>query len=188
MYADDRLMRSWQGGRARHLAVAADYAWLAEASFRLSESTGRALWRERAVEAVHQLLDLFWDDASGGFFTTGSDAEALVVRPKEFLDGAVPSSNSVALAALLHVGALVDDARIEGAIERTVALAGPLLERHPGALADMVTALAMWNGRNEIVVTGIAPTCWKKCGGTGSPPRWSPGARPTRAALCGAPL
>jgi uncharacterized protein len=154
MYNDERLMRSWQGGRARHLAVAADYAWLAEASFRLSEWTGRTLWRERSVRAVHQLLDLFWDDASGGFFTTGSDAEALVVRPKEFLDGAVPSSNSIAVAALLHAGALVDDERIESAIERTVGLAGPLLERHPGALADLVAALPMVNGRNEIVVTG----------------------------------
>jgi hypothetical protein len=157
MYAGDRLMRSWQGGRARHLAVAADYAWLAEASFRLSEWTGATRWRERAVRAVHQLLDLFWDDASGGFFTTGGDAEALVVRPKEFLDGAVPSSNSVALAALLHAGALVDDPRIEGAVERTVALAGPLLQRHPGALADMVAALPMVNGRDEIVITGDRP-------------------------------
>jgi uncharacterized protein len=157
MYDGERLMRSWQGGRARHLAVAADYAWLAEASFRLSEWTGRALWRERSVRAVHQLIDLFWDDASGGFFTTGSDAEALVVRPKEFLDGAVPSSNSVSVTALLHVGALVDDPRIEEAIERTVALAGLLLERHPGALADMVAALPMVNGRNEIVITGNRP-------------------------------
>jgi len=154
MYDGERLKRSWQGGRARHLAVAADYAWLAEASFRLSEWTGRTLWRERSVHAVHQLIDLFWDDASGGFFTTGSDAEALVVRPKEFLDGAVPSSNSIAVTALLHVGALVDDPRVEQAIERTVGLAGPLLERHPGALADMVAALPMVNGRNEIVITG----------------------------------
>jgi uncharacterized protein len=157
MYDGERLMRSWQGGRARHLAVAADYAWLAEASFRLSEWTGKSVWRERSVRAVHQLLDLFWDDESGGFFTTGSDAEALVVRPKEFLDGAVPSSNSVAVAALLHVGALVDDARIEGAVARTVGLAGPLLERHPAALADLVAALPMVNGRNEIVVTGDRP-------------------------------
>jgi hypothetical protein len=157
MYEGGRLMRSWQGGRARHLAVAADYAWLAEASFRLSEWTGKAIWRERAVQAVHQLLDLFWDGASGGFFTTGSDAEALVVRPKEFLDGAVPSSNSVALAALLHASAFVDEPRLEEAIERTIGLAGPLLERHPGALADTVAALPLWTGRHEIVLTGDRP-------------------------------
>jgi uncharacterized protein len=157
MFVDGRLMRSWQGGRARHLGVAADHAWLAEASVRLSEWTGRAIWRERAVSAVRQLIDLFWDDAAGGFFTTGRDAEALVVRPKEFLDGAVPASNSVAVAALLHANAFVDDPRIDEAIERTVALAGPLLERHPGALADLVAALPMWAARNEIVVTGERP-------------------------------
>ena len=157
MYVDGRLMRSWQGGRARHLAVAADYAWLAEASFRLSEWTGRALWRERAVQAVRELLELFWDEDAGGFFTTGSDAEALVVRPKEFLDGAVPAANSVALVALLHANALVDDPVIAEAIERTLQLAGPLLERHPAALADMVAALPLWSRGNEIVVTGDRP-------------------------------
>ena len=71
MYADGRLMRSWQGGRARHLAVAADYAWLAEASFRLSEWTGRVVWRERAVQAAHQLIDLFWDDVVGRLLHDG---------------------------------------------------------------------------------------------------------------------
>ena len=157
MYVDGRLMRSWQGGRARHLALAADYAWLAEASVRLSEWTGAALWRERAVRAARQLIDLFWDAESGGFFTTGSDAEALVVRPKEFLDGAVPAANSVAVAALLRASAFVEDPGIDEAIERTVSLAGPLLERHPGALADMVAALPMWSGRDEIVVTGDRP-------------------------------
>ncbi len=157
MFVDGRLMRSWQGGRARHLAVAADYAWLSEASVALSEWTGKALWRARAVLAVRQLLDLFWDDSSGGFFTTGNDAEALVVRPKEFLDGAVPAANSVALSALLHANAFVDDPKIDEAIERTVGLAGSLLERHPGALADMVAALPMWSDRHEVVITGNRP-------------------------------
>ena len=106
---------------------------------------------------MRQLIDLFWDDAAGGFFTTGRDAEALVVRPKEFLDGAVPASNSVAVAALLHANAFVGDPKIDEAIERTVTLAGPLLERHPGALADLVAALPMRTARNEIVVTGERP-------------------------------
>jgi uncharacterized protein YyaL (SSP411 family) len=157
LFRDGRLMRSWQGGRARHLAVAADHAWLAEACLRVSEWTGSARWRARALAAVDQLRDLFWDDESGGFFTTGSDAEALVVRPKEFLDGALPAPNSIAVNSLLRIGALRDDPRLDDAIARTIALAKPLLERHPGALPDLVAALPMWNGRYEIVVTGDRP-------------------------------
>ncbi len=157
MYSDGRLMRSWQGGRARHLAVAADHAWLAEACLRLSEWTGKAVWRERALAAVRQLCALFWDDKSGGFFTTGADAETLVVRPKEFLDGALPATNSIAVTVLLRTNALVEDPVLERAAERTIALARPLLERHRGAVADLVAALPLWNGRYEIVVTGDRP-------------------------------
>ena len=157
MYVDGRLMRSWQGGRARHLGVAADHAWLVEACVRLSEWSGQARWRERALQVSGQLLDLFRDDGYGGFFTTGKDAEALVVRPKEFIDGAVPATNSVAVAALLRAAALTDDPRLEEAVSETIELARPLLERHPGALADLVAALPMWNGRQEIVVTGRRP-------------------------------
>jgi hypothetical protein len=156
-YEDGRLMRSWQGGRARHLAVATDHAWLAEACVRLSEWTGRAIWRERARRVAADLCTLFFDDEDGGFFTTGRDAEALVVRPKEFLDGAVPAANSVAVAALLRVQALADDPPLDDAVGRTLDLARPLLERHPAALADLVAALPMWHARNEIVVTGSRP-------------------------------
>ncbi len=156
-YAQGRLMRSWQGGRARHLAVGADYAWLSVACARLSEWTGRARWRERASEVASQLVDLFFDDRSGGFFTTGADAEALVVRPKEFIDGAVPATNSIAVAALLRADAFADDPGCAEAAERTIALARPLLDQHSAALADLVAALPLWSGRNEIVVTGDRP-------------------------------
>jgi hypothetical protein len=154
MYVEGRLMRSWQGGRARHLAVASDHAWLVEACVRLSEWTGRSVWRERARVVAADLLDLFWDDESGGFFSTGSDAETLVVRPKEFLDGAVPAANSIAVTALARVNALVGDPRLDDAVSRTFELAAPLLERHPMALADLAAALPMWRTPNEIVVTG----------------------------------
>ncbi|HEY6426926.1 MAG TPA: hypothetical protein VIX84_06815, partial [Acidimicrobiales bacterium] len=157
MFHDERLMRSWQGGRARHLAVASDYAWLVEACMRLSEWTGAARWRARALQATAQLLDLFWDDDAGGFFTTGNDAETLVVRPKEFSDGATPSGNSVAVMALLRAGALTDDQHIDSAVERTMTLARPLLERHPLALADLVAAAEMWTSRREVVITGSRP-------------------------------
>ncbi|MGP0031368.1 MAG: thioredoxin domain-containing protein [Acidimicrobiales bacterium] len=157
MYHEGRLMRSWQGGRARHLAVAADHAWLVEACVRLSELTGRQQWRDRAQQVSDALLARFWDDRNGGFFTTGDDAEVLLERPKEFLDGALPATNSIATWALLRSAALSDDARSARAVDRTVALAGPLLSEHPGAVADLVAALPMITERQEIVVTGDRP-------------------------------
>jgi uncharacterized protein len=157
LYRDGRLMRSWQGGRARHLAVAADHAWLLEACLRLSELTGEQRWRTRALQVRHELLSRFWDDEAGGFFTTGDDAETLIVRPKEFIDGAVPAANSVAVLALLRADALDGDPTGRRAVERTLTLARPLLERHPGALADLVAALPMVRARQEILVTGDRP-------------------------------
>ena len=157
MYHEGRLMRSWQAGRTRHLAVAADHAWLIEACVRLSELTGKRVWRERAHQVSQELLDRFADDVDGGFFTTGDDAEALIVRPKEYLDGALPATNSIAVDALLRASALDDDERSRRAVDRTVAAATALLTRHPGALADLVAALPMLQGRQEIVITGDRP-------------------------------
>ncbi len=79
------------------------------------------------------------------------------MRPKEFIDGAVPATNSIAVAALLRADAFADDPGCAEAAERTIALARPLLDQHPAALADLVAALPMWSGRNEIVVTGDRP-------------------------------
>ena len=145
MYDDGRLMRSWQGGRARHLAVAADHAWLVEACVRLSEMDRQgALWRARGRPGGAKLLDLFWDEESGGFFTTGTTPKPLIVRPKEFLDGALPSTNSIAVPALLRVNALGrrcatrDGRRAHGLGGRARCSSGT-----PGRCADLVAALPM---------------------------------------------
>jgi uncharacterized protein YyaL (SSP411 family) len=46
---------------------------------------------------------------------------------------------------------------VHAGVVRTVDGARALLSRHPGALADMVAALTMQGGRQEIVVTGERP-------------------------------
>jgi uncharacterized protein YyaL (SSP411 family) len=130
---------------------------MVEACVRLSEWTGKSVWRERALRVANEMIDLFFDDRSGGFFTTGRDGEHLVVRPKEFLDGALPATNSIAVTSLLRAGALADHPGIDSAVDRTIALARRLLEQHPMALADLVSALPMWRARREVVITGNRP-------------------------------
>ena len=152
---DGRWLRSLQGDDARHLALAADYAWVVDCATRLGELTGHARWTGRAVEAADALVGLFGADGAGGvLFSTGADADPLIVRPRDLLDGALPSANAVAVGALLRLGALIgNDAFVAAATGIVRALSG-LAESNPVAFADLVAASSFLDGTVEIVVTG----------------------------------
>jgi len=95
-----RLRRSWREGREGRPAFADDHAAMADACLVLYETTFDLRWFERARALADDLLRLFHDEDRGGFFQTGSDAETLVVRPKDLQDNAVPSGNSRAADVL----------------------------------------------------------------------------------------
>ena len=50
------------------------------------------------------MLSLFWSEEQQTLFDTGSDHEALLVRPRDIFDNAVPSGSSTAAEALLLMG------------------------------------------------------------------------------------
>jgi len=137
---DGRLLRSWQDGRAHHLAYAEDYAALLEALVTLAEVDDVA-WLADARRVADELLRLFHDDESGGFFTTGIDAEALIVRPKEYQDNATPAENSLAANGLLRLAALTGAGRYEVPAEEVLRLLGPVLAEHATAFAYLLGAL-----------------------------------------------
>jgi hypothetical protein len=150
-----RWLRSWQGGRARQRAFAVDYAWLVDAFTRLAEANGAARWIAHARDAADSLLDLFWDDERGGLFTTGNDAETLIVRQKDLHDGATPSANSVAAVALVRLGALTGVARYTEAADGILAFEQELITHHPTAVTYALAAVDLRvAGVTEIVVTG----------------------------------
>ena len=156
---DGRWLRAWQrDSGARHLAYSVDYAHLIDAFTRLAEADGHARWITEARGAADGLLELFWDDADGGVFTTGSDGEALLVRTKDVFDGATPSANSVAALALLRLGALSGEERYTTAGHAVLRLLHEHLAHHPTAVTTAVAALDMVvSGTTEVVVSGERP-------------------------------
>ncbi len=137
---DGRLLRSWQGGRANLLAYAEDYAALLEALVTLAE-VDDAAWLAEARTVADDLIRLFHDEERGGFFTTGSDAEALIVRPKDAQDNATPSENSLAANGLLRLAALTGESRYEELAGAWVRGMASLLGEHPTAFAYLLGAL-----------------------------------------------
>jgi uncharacterized protein YyaL (SSP411 family) len=168
---DGRWLRSWQAGapgaggdaaatlgRAQHLAYAADHAALIDAFTRLAEATGQARWIDEARTTADAMLALFWDDDQGGLYTTGTDAPALVTRPKDLLDNATPSANSLAAVGLQRLAALTGDAGYQARAESILALLAPAAGRHPTALGHLVAALDLYHaGPTEVAVVGHRP-------------------------------
>jgi hypothetical protein len=163
---DGRWLRSWQAGptgshepgQARHLAYAADHAWLAEAFTRLGEATGRARWIAEARAAADALLELFGDDTSGVLHMTGQDAEALIARPVDSQDGAVPSANSVGATALLRLAGLTGETWYQTRAVAVIDAMSRALGAAPVAFTGLVVAADLARtGLTEIVVTGNRP-------------------------------
>jgi hypothetical protein len=137
---DGRWLRSWQDGRAGILAYAEDYAALLEVWCTLAELDDVG-WLVEARHVADGLLDLFADEERGGVFTTGRDAEALIVRPKDYQDNATPSENSLAANGLLRLAALTGEVRYADAARRWLRALAPVVADHPSAFAYLLGAL-----------------------------------------------
>jgi uncharacterized protein len=160
--AEGRLLRSWRDGRAGGPAYADDHALLAEACLTLFETTFELRWFEEARTLTDRLLDRFLDEERGGFFTTAADAEALVVRPKDLEDNAVPSGSSAAADVLLRLAMLTGEARYEDAATSALRLVRDLMSQVPTGFGHALCALDRSLGPSrEVAIVGdpaSAPT------------------------------
>ena len=116
-------------------AILEDHAALATGLLTLHQMTGDGSWLTAATDMLDIALDHFADpERDGRWFDTADDAEALMVRPADPLDGATPSGASLIAEALLLAAHLVpaeSAARYGAAAEATLASATQILARLP---------------------------------------------------------
>ncbi|CAN5758087.1 thioredoxin domain-containing protein [soil metagenome] len=150
-----RRLRSWRDDVPGKPGFADDHALMASACLTLYETTFETAWFERASELVADLRRLFADGEHGGFFQTGSDAQALLVRPKDLYDNATPSGNSVAADVLLRLRAFTGDASLEADAVGALRLVSEALGRAPTAFGHALCALDRFHGpHREVAIVG----------------------------------
>jgi len=135
-----------------------DFAYLGDGLLSLWEATFEPRWFDAALALAHQMLELFWDGDNGGFFTTGTDHEALLVRQKELIESVTPGPNAVAALLLDKLALLTGDGALSASAERALRSAQGLMEASPGAAPSFVAALDFHLGHpKEVVIAGEAP-------------------------------
>jgi uncharacterized protein YyaL (SSP411 family) len=150
-----RLLRSYREGEAKILGYLVDYAFFTMALIDLYEATFKISYFEEALRLNSEMVRLFGDEEGGGFFDSGKDGEALIVKTKEIYDGAIPSGNSIALLNLLRIAELTGDKEIRALAEKTVTSLFPLLIQSPTAYPQLLCGLDFFlDTPKEIVLVG----------------------------------
>jgi uncharacterized protein YyaL (SSP411 family) len=136
-----RLLRTYKDGRAKLPGYLEDYMCLADGLLALYEASFEPRWFAEARALVDQAIPLFADEQNGGFFDTGRDAEALVTRPKDIMDNATPSGNSVAAHVLLRLSAFTGEEAYRQRADSYLRSIAEAMVQYPQAFGHALGAL-----------------------------------------------
>ncbi len=145
---DGRLMRTYAAGAAKIPAYLDDYAFLVDGLIALHRATGENRWLEAARKLTDEQIDLFADEAVGGFFFTSKLHDELFARSKVPTDTVMPAGNSVSASNLLYLAEALDRPEYDSAAEGCLRAGSPLLDEHPAAVPQLAVALARWLERH----------------------------------------
>ena len=156
LWDGSRLLHTYKDGRARFNGYLDDYANLADALFALYELTFDFKWLDAAVRISDRMIEQFWDN-DGGFYFTGRDHESLLTRTKDFFDNATPSGNSVAADVLLKLSAVLDRQDYREKAESIFLTAAGLLKQYASGFGRMLAAFDFYVGPSkEVALIGSA--------------------------------
>ena len=154
--ADTRtLLRRYRRGKASIEGYAEDYAYLIFGVLELFQADPDPAWLEWAEVLERRQDELFWDDVSGGWFSTTGRDTTVLLRMKEDYDGAEPTASSVSVLNLLVLFHLLEEPRWADRIERTFKYFATRLEQMGRGVPMMASALsAHLSGVRQIVIVG----------------------------------
>ena len=153
----------WKAGRAKLKGYLEDHAMMAAARWDVYEATFERRWLDEAQELGETMLRLFWDEGVEGFYDTGSDHEALIVRPRNLFDNAVPSGSSVAIETLLRLKVFTGEAGTRQGPGGAPRMAD-LMARHPSGFGRFLCALDFYLGPVlEVALVAPAAAIWRRC-------------------------
>jgi uncharacterized protein YyaL (SSP411 family) len=135
------LYHRWRDGQRDTAQLHETYAYLLAGVLELYQATLEPKHLEFAIALAEAMLERFFDKEDGGFWQSAAGAGDLILRVKEDYDGAEPSGNSVAVLALLKLGAITERKDFQQAAEKSLRLFSERLQNLPHAVPYLLLAL-----------------------------------------------
>ena len=114
-----------------------DYVWYVRGLLALYQQKGERKWLQRAEALSEIQLRLFNDVTSGGLYESAND-EYLLFRAKSIVDGALPSSNAIAVLNFKRLAELTENKRWKDTANKIVQAFVGFINDNPSASATML--------------------------------------------------
>lgn len=148
------LLHRYRHGNAGITGHLDDYAFFTWGLIELYEASFDAKYLQDALDLNNDMLTRFTSE-SGGLYLTAHDAEALLVRPMEAWDGALPSGNAVAASNIFRLARMSSNSKLEETADKIFKAFSALLTQAPVGVTHMLSAQVFAAGDSiEIVLAG----------------------------------
>ena len=144
-----RLQRTWGPGEKRGSAFLDDYAFFITALFDLYETDFSVSWLQAALRLAQEVEASFYDQEAGGYFSPPQEHEKLPVRPKNFLDMAIPSGNSVTVHNLIRLHRFTENPEYQARAKEMLSQLQSLMLENPRALTNLASAQEEFLAQNR---------------------------------------
>ncbi|MGA3123479.1 MAG: thioredoxin domain-containing protein [Polyangiaceae bacterium] len=149
-----RVLRHSKDGVVRGPGFLDDHAFVGDAALDLYEATARPEWVRLARSIAESILAHFHDASNDTFFFTPDDGEAILVRPRDVFDHAVPSGAAIACRLLLRLGGLAHAPYGEVAARAIERLAPAAANSPLGMSVTVALADRLVRGCVDVVIVG----------------------------------
>jgi len=149
------LFRNYREGRSAIEGFADDYAFVIQRLLDLYEASFDVTWLKFALELQETQDRLFFDESTGGYFSTSGKDKSVVLRMKDDNDSAEPAASSVAAMNLLRLAQLRNDQQLEDRARKTIDAFAPTVSHFASAMPQLLVALDFSSTKpKQIVIAG----------------------------------
>ena len=156
----DRLLSTFQMGKAKGAGYLDDYAFLSMAALDLSrfadDQNQSRVYVSDAQRWIDVVQDHFHDSSGLGYYFTSDDHEALIQRPKTLFDQAIPSGTAVVLACLRvlsEVGPVESQHRNLKEVEEQLGALSFVMRANPYGMGELLCS-SLLHAFGPVLVSG----------------------------------
>jgi uncharacterized protein YyaL (SSP411 family) len=157
------ILHRYRQGNAGIRGQATDYAFLIWGLIELYQASFQPRFLKSAADLDEYFYRHFYDRKSPGYFITDDQSGDLLVRQKDFYDGALPSANSVQLYNLLRLSGLTGESMYQARASEMARQFSPVVSASPSSYTFYLAGLDRAAGPSQDVVIvgkrGAPDTC-----------------------------